>query len=151
MELWNSSFPVPRAIDRLQREMNRAFDGFFRGDLLDTASLLTSGWSPAIDISETNDLYIIRAELPGIKKDGVMITMHNNVITIRGEKKTEDEKKGENYHIVERSSGSFERSFTLPGTVTAETVDARFDDGILSITLRKTEEAKEKVIDVKVK
>lgn len=151
MELWNNSFPVPRAIDRLQREMNRAFDGFFRGDLLDTGSMSTSAWTPAIDISETNDSYIIRAELPGIKKDGVKITMHNNVITIRGEKKNDVEKKEENYHVVERSYGSFERSFTLPGTVRSETVDARFDDGILSITLPKTKEAKEEVIDVKVK
>jgi HSP20 family protein len=151
LELWNKDFPVPRAIDRLQREMNRAFDDFFRGDLFDTSSNLNQPWSPAVDISETKDSYLIHAELPGVKKDEVKITMHDNLISIRGEKKSETEKKDENYHRVERSYGVFERSFSLPGTVKSDAIDAKYDDGVLTITLPKTEEAKVKVIDVKVK
>lgn len=151
LELWNKDFPVPRAIDRLQREMNRAFDDFFRGDLFDTSSFLSHTWSPAIDVSETNDTYVIHAELPGVKKDEVKITMHDNLITIRGEKKNEVEKKAENYHRIERSYGTFERSFSLPGTVKSDSIEAKYDDGVLTITLPKTEDAKEKVVDVKVK
>ena len=89
LELWNREFPVPRALDRLQREMNRAFDGFFRGDLHDTDSIFSHSWSPAVDVSETNESYIIHAELPGMKKDDVKITLNNGVITIQGEKKNE--------------------------------------------------------------
>ncbi|HTX17537.1 MAG TPA: Hsp20/alpha crystallin family protein [Bacteroidota bacterium] len=151
VELWNREFPVPRAIDRLQREMNRAFDDFFRGDLFDTKALSAQPWSPAIDVSETKDSYVIHAELPGVKKDEVKITMHENLITIKGEKKSEEEKKGENYHRIERSYGSFERSFTLPGSVKGDAVEASYKDGVLTVMLPKTEESKEKVVDVKVK
>jgi len=151
VDLWNREFPVPRAIDRLQREMNRAFDDFFRGDLFDTNSFLAHSWSPAIDVSETKDAYVIQAELPGVKKEEVKITLHDNLVTIRGEKKSETEKKGENIHRVERSFGVFERTFSLPGTVHGESVDAKYDNGVLTITLPKTEEAKERIVDVKVK
>lgn len=151
IELWNKNFPIPQALDRLQREMNRAFDGFFRGDLLDSGSFFSEGWSPAVDISESSDSYSIYAELPGIKKDDVKITMNGNVITLRGEKKNESEKKERTFNRIERSYGVFERSFTLPVTVKSEAIEARYNDGILTITLPKREEAKEKVIDVKVK
>ena len=151
LELWNRDFPIPRALDRLRREMNHAFDDFFRGDLLDNEFSFAQGWSPAVDISETKDSYVIHAELPGMKKDEVKITMNDNVITIRGEKKNEAEKKEANYHRIERAHGMFERSFALPGSVLGDAIEARYDEGILTITLPKTEEAKEKVIDVKVK
>ena len=151
LELWNREFPVPRALDRLQREMNRAFDDFFRGDLVSSETFFNQSWSPAVDISESKDSYVIHAELPGVKKDEVKITMQDNIVTIRGEKKAENEKKEENYHRVERTYGMFERSFTLPGPVKNENIEAKFDDGVLSIVLPKTEEAREKVIDVKVK
>ena len=151
LELWNREFPVPRAIDRLQREMNRAFDDFFRGDLFDTGSALAQSWSPAVDVSETKDSYVIHAELPGVKKDEVKITMHDNLLSIRGEKKSETEKKEENFHRVERVYGAFERTFSLPGSVKSDNIEAKYNDGVLTITLPKTEEAREKIIDVKVK
>ena len=151
VELWNSDYPVPRAIDRLQREMNRAFDDFFRGDLFDASSQLSQSWTPAIDVSETKESYVIHAELPGVKKDDVKITMHDNLISIRGEKKSETEKKTENLHRIERRYGTFERSFALAGTVKNDAVEAKYDNGVLTITLPKTEEAKEKIVDVKVK
>lgn len=151
IELWNESFPIPHALERLQREMNRAFDGFFRGDLLDRNSYFSEGWSPAVDISESSDSYTIYAELPGIKKEDVKIIMNGNLITLRGEKKNESEKKGNMFSRIERSYGVFERSFTLPLTVKSDAVEARYNDGILTITLPKKEESKEKVIDVNVK
>ncbi len=151
MELWNREYPVPRAIDRLQREMNRAFDDLFRGDLFDTSSFLTQSWSPVVDVSETKDSYVITAELPGVRKEEVKITMHDNLISIRGEKKGESEKKSENFHRLERTFGSFERTFSVPGTVKSDAIEAKYDDGVLTITLPKTEESKERIVDVKVK
>jgi len=151
MELWNREYPVPRAIDRLQREMNRAFDDLFRGDLFDTSSFLTQSWSPVVDVSETKDSYVITAELPGVRKEEVKITMHDNLISIRGEKKGESEKKSENFYRLERTFGSFERTFSVPGTVKSDAIEAKYDDGVLTITLPKTEESKERIVDVKVK
>ena len=151
LELWDKNFPIPHALDRLQREMKGAFDGFFRGDLPDSASFFSEGWSPAVDISELSDSYSIYAELPGIKKDDVKITMNDNIITVRGEKKNESEKKGGTFSRIERSYGVFERSFTLPAAVKSDAIEARYNDGILTINLPKKEEAKEKVIGVTVK
>ncbi len=149
--LWHGDFPFSRNLQVLQQEMNRMFDHFFRGDILDDGTSLTQLWVPAVDIHESEDAFIITAELSGIKKNDVKITVDNNVITIRGEKKNEQETKSVNTHRVERSYGSFERSFTLPKSVKADAIDARFDDGVLTVTLPKTEEAKQKLIEVKVK
>jgi len=151
MELWNSGFPVARSLERFQRDMNRMFDEFFRGDLFDTDWTRSISWNPAVDISESNDSYNIKAELPGLKNEDVKITLNNNVITIRGEKKSDGEKKGSNFHRIERQYGSFERSFILPGTVSSDKIEALFNDGILTVTLPKTEETKEKVVDIKIK
>ncbi len=148
---WNGDFPVSRGLQTLQQNMNQLFDQFFRGDILDDGTLFTRSWMPAVDIHESENAYIITAELPGLKKNEVKITLDNNIITIRGEKKDEQEKKTLHSHRLERSYGLFERSFTLPATVKTDNVDARFDDGILTVTLPKAEEAKQKLIDVKVK
>ena len=139
------------ALGRLHNEMNRVFSDFFRGDLVDDGSFFSGSWAPAIDVSETDDSYIIRAELPGMKKEDVKITINNTLVTIGGERKNEAEEKGRTYHRIERSYGSFERSFNLPGTVKSSSVEARFEDGLLTVALPKTEEAKEKVHDIKIK
>lgn len=151
LELWNRNFPIPHVLDRLHREMDRAFEGFFRGDLVDSSPFYTEGWSPAVDISETKDAYIVNAELPGIKKDDIKITMNGNVLTLRGDKKSESEKKDGTFNRIERSYGVFERSFSLPVSVESDAIEARYNDGVLTVTLPKKEEAKEKVIDVRVK
>ena len=151
LELWNRDFPVSRTIDRLQRKMDSAFDDFFRGDLSDTSTLPSKTWIPAVDVAETSVAYVIHAELPGVKKDEVKITVHDNLITIRGEKKSEVDNKAENVRWIEQSYGMFERSFSFPGAVKSDGIEARYDDGVLTIILPKTEEAKEKTIDVKVK
>jgi HSP20 family protein len=109
-----------------------------------------SGWSPALDIAETSDEYLMRAELPGVKKEDVKISLAQNVLTITGEKKTEYKEENKKYHRLERSYGTFQRSFTLPSPVKADDVSASFKEGILEIRVPKTEEAKAKVIDIKV-
>jgi len=149
---WNPARELatwPSDLFGIQREMNRMFDGFFRGTRDEESSLMA--WTPAVDIAELDDEYVVKVELPGVNKDEVKIALESNILTIHGEKKQEKETKKENYHRVERSYGSFQRSFTLPTTVKGEKIDAFYKDGILTITLPKAEEAKPKQIEVKVK
>ncbi len=148
VSFWNPEYSLP-TFSSLQKDINRMFSNFLRNDGEEGISSET--WYPAVDIAEDGDNYIVKTDLPGLKKEDVKVTLNNNVLTISGEKKHEEEKKGENYYRVERSYGTFERSFTVPGTVKGDTVDAKFTDGVLTVTLPKTEEAKRKVIEVKVK
>jgi HSP20 family protein len=108
-------------------------------------------WSPACDIYETNNEIVVKAELPEIKKEDVHVTLDNNVLTIRGERKLEEQTERENYHRVERSYGEFIRSFTLPSFVDPNKINAEFRDGMLRVTLQKREEAKPKQVEIKVK
>lgn len=141
----------PSELFSVQREINRLFDNFFHGDVQADDSLFSSVWAPAVDIAEQDDQYVVKIELPGVNKDDVKITLESNILTIRGEKKQEKEIKEDNYHRMERSYGSFQRSFTLPATVKSDKIDASFKDGILTVSLPKAEEAKPKRIDIKVK
>jgi len=150
---WNPTRELatwPSDLFGIQREMNKMFDNFFRGDTWNEDSSLMA-WTPAVDIAEHDDEYLVKVELPGVNKDDVKLTLENNILTIRGEKKQEKETKKENYHRVERSYGTFQRSFTLPAAVKAEKIDASYKDGILIVSLPKAEEAKPKQIEVKVK
>lgn len=142
----------------MQREINRMFDNFFRGGIQDDGAI--SFLTPAVDIAEGDSDYTVRVELPGVSKDDVKITMQDNILTIRGEKKLvrttqssgeEKEARESNYHRTERSFGSFQRSFTLPTHVKSDKIEATYKDGILTVTLPKAEEAKPKQIEVKVK
>jgi HSP20 family protein len=108
-------------------------------------------WLPAVDISETKDKLVIKAEMPGLDEKDVDVSISADVLTIKGEKKRETEEKDEHYHCVESYSGSFQRSFRLPHTVKTGEIDATFDKGVLMITLPKIEEAKKKEIKIKVK
>lgn len=148
---WSREFPTFRGLESLQRDMNRIFDQFFRGDVLADETMYGRDWTPAVDVVENNDAFILKAELPGMNKEDVKITLENNILTIRGEKKNEMDKKEGNVHRVERNYGMFERSFTIPGTIKPNDIDAQYKDGILTLTLPKAEEAKPKLIDVKVK
>ena len=132
----------------MQREIDRMFDRF-RGGILDDGS--TTPWLPAVDIVENDESYVVKVEVPGVNKNDVKITVQNGVLTIHGERKKEEETKGESYHRLERSVGAFQRSFTLPTSVKSEKIDAAYNDGVLTVTLPKAEEAKPKEIEVKVK
>lgn len=151
MEAWNREWPIAYSLERLQRDMNKLFGDFFRGDIRDRDFLTMREWSPSVDVTETKDAYVMKAELPGVSKNDVKITLDNNMITIRGEKRSEEEKNIDGVHRTERRFGTFERSFSLPGSVRSDQIDARFADGVLTITVPKTEESKQRVVDVKVK
>jgi len=142
--------PFPSDIVNIQRGINRMFDSFFSGTGWDE-EIGTSVWSPAVDIAENENEYVVKMELPGLGKDDVKITTQENILTVRGEKKKEKEAKGSSFHRIERSYGEFQRSFTLPGTIKHEEIAATFKDGILTITMPKEELAKAKAIEVKVR
>lgn len=106
-------------------------------------------WAPPVDIRESDEALTFTAELPGLTKDDVSITVENNVLTLAGERKFEKEAKGETFHRVERAYGGFSRSFTLPATVQTDQVEARFEHGVLTISLPKQEESKPRKITIK--
>lgn len=146
---WSPIRDLANEIFDLQREINRMFDRFFRG-FSEEEEVRLATWSPRVDISETDDEYIVRAEVPGVSKDDIKITVKDNLVTIKGEKKQEKETKNENFHRIERIYGSFSRTFTLPGAVKVDKVEAKFKDGVLTIKLPKVEEEKPKEIEIKV-
>ena len=107
-------------------------------------------WSPLVDITEDEKEYLIKAEVPEIKKEDIKLLVQDNVLTISGERKSEKEEKGKKYHRVERTFGSFMRSFTLPEDADGSKVAAEYKDGMLNVRLPKSEKAKPKSIEVKV-
>ncbi|HEY5778369.1 MAG TPA: Hsp20/alpha crystallin family protein [Terrimicrobiaceae bacterium] len=113
-------------------------------------SMTVSEWTPLVDITEDEKEYLIKAELPEVKKEDVKVTVENGVLTITGERKFEKEEKEKKYHRIERAYGSFMRSFTLPDTAPGDKVNAEFKDGVLKVHLPKSAEAKPKAIDVNV-
>lgn len=113
-------------------------------------TMTVADWTPTVDISETDGEYQIKAEIPDVKKEDVKVTVEDGVLTIQGERKQEKEEKGKRYHRIERSYGSFVRSFSLPDVIDEEKVKAEFKDGVLSLHLPKSEKAKPKAIEVKV-
>jgi HSP20 family protein len=113
-------------------------------------TMIVADWTPTVDISETDGEYQIKAEIPDVRKEDVKVTLEDGVLTIQGERKQEKEEKGKKYHRIERSYGSFVRSFSLPDVIDEEKVKAEFKDGVLNLHLPKSEKAKPKAIEVKV-
>jgi HSP20 family protein len=113
-------------------------------------ALTVSEWSPVVDISETDSEFLIKAEIPGVDKKDVKVTVQDGVLTIQGERKREKEEKGRRFHRLERSYGAFMRTFDLPEDVDQDKLKAEFKDGMLYVHLPKTEKAMTKVIEVKV-
>jgi HSP20 family protein len=126
-----------REVDTLQSEVNRIFDTFFGGS--DTRA---RRWVPAMDLVETEDHLVLRADLPGLEKDDVNVEVKDGVLTISGERRAEHEEKSEGFHRVERAFGSFSRSLSLPDGIDAEKVAADFDKGVLEVRIPKPEERK---------
>jgi HSP20 family protein len=138
-----------RDVVSIQDEMNRLFDDFFGRPVARTD--WTEGmWNPSVDVSEDKDNVILRAEMPGMTKEDVKISIQDGVLTLKGEKKQEKVEKDKNYHRIERSYGSFCRSFQLPTSVKSDKVKATYKDGVLSITLPKSEEVKPKEIPISI-
>lgn len=130
----------------MQKDMNRMLSSVWGNDT-DLGSV--HGWYPAVDIAETKDDFQVKVEIPGMNKDDLKIKLQENVLTVQGEKKQEKETKEQNYHRMERSYGSFCRSFRLTSPVRQDKIDASYKDGVLSINLPKAEEAKTKEIEIK--
>ena len=145
---WHPVGDLANEIVQMQREIDRMFD-HFRGGVADDTNGAT--WIPAVDIVEQNGEFIVKTELPGVDRKEVKITVQDNVLTITGEKRQEAQKEGRNYTRVERSFGTFQRSFTLPTTIASERIEASYNDGVLTISLPKVEAAKPREIEVKVK
>ena len=139
-----------RDLVTLQDRMNRMFDESYRARGGEDEWALGGSWAPAVDIYEHEGNIVLTAELPGVDPKAVDIRVENNVLTLRGERKWSDEVKRESYHRVERSYGSFTRSFTLPNVVDTEKIKAEYKDGMLRLVLPKKEEAKPRQISINV-
>lgn len=139
-----------RDLRTLQDEMNRLFTGSLsRSGSGQDDEIMRGAWAPSVDIFENKDQIVLEADLPGMKPEDVEISIENNVLTLHGERKFEKKDESDNFHRVERSYGSFTRSFTLPPTVTSENANAEFENGMLRLTLAKREEAKPRRIEIK--
>jgi HSP20 family protein len=136
-----------RGMDVLRREMDRVFDRFFepRWDEVESAG----EWAPKVDVSETKDAVVVKAEIPGVEQKDINVSLQDQVLTITGEKHQEKEEKSEKYHRVERSWGAFTRALPMPVAVSGDKVTASFKDGMLTVTLPKAPEAKGTTIPVK--
>ena len=134
--------------DRFGRLFDQAFSDL-RSTFETGEDVASRNWLPAVDISETEDALQLYAELPGMTRDDVDITLENNLLSIRGERKFEKDVKKENFHRIERTYGSFSRTFTLPSNVRSDEVKASFKDGVLHIEIPKAEEAKPRKIAIK--
>ncbi|MDF0676025.1 MAG: Hsp20/alpha crystallin family protein [Nitrospira sp.] len=135
-------------------EMEKRLSSFFGRTPVSTGdkkeAITVAEWSPLVDISEDEKEYVIKAEVPEIRKEEIKINVHDDVLAISGERKYEKEEKGKKYHRVERAYGSFLRSFVLPEDADGSKVNAEYKDGLLKVHLPKTEKAKPKAIEVKV-
>lgn len=130
-----------------RREMDRLFDRFLE-DWPFRVGADGTQWAPTVDVSETTKELIVKAELPGMDPKEIDVSVRGDVLTLRGERKKEEEKKGENFRRLERRYGAFTRSIRLPAEVDANKVSAEYKDGVLKISLPKTKEASEKKIEV---
>lgn len=136
-----------RDLRTLQEEVNRLFStNLTRG--FGEEGIGRGAWNPSVDIYENKDQIVLEAELPGMKRDDFELSVENNVITLRGERQFEKKEESDNYHRVERSYGSFTRSFTLPQSVSAEGATAEYRNGVLRVTLPKREETKARRIKI---
>lgn len=139
-----------RELEDVSNRLNRIFGRSTARAESGQEMLAVADWSPSIDISETDAAYLIKAEIPGVKKEDVKVTIQDGMLTIQGERKMEKEEKGKKFHRVERSYGSFVRSFRIPDNANENSVKAEFKDGMLNVTLAKSAKAKAKSIDVSV-
>ncbi len=132
----------------LKKEMDRLFDRFWEMDFPELPSL-RGEWGPTLDLSETKDALVVKAEIPGIDPKEINVSLQEQVLTIKGEKRQEKEEKDEHYYRMERSYGAFARSIRLPVPVDGSKVNATFKNGLLTITLPKTPAAKGTTIPIK--
>lgn len=143
---WEPTRELTTLRDRMDRLFSEALGRGWGGE----EGLATGVWVPPVDVFETPENIVLKADLPDVNKDEVDVSVENNTLTIKGERKMQKEAKEKNFYRMERSYGTFSRSFTLPPTVAAEKVEASFENGVLTLTLPKREESKPRQIKVKV-
>src|ERR1041384_2031360 len=143
-----SSWPSFGRLSDLRDEIDRLFDSPLT-ELTRTAPLL-SGWAPALDVYDEKDQFVVKAELPGMKKEDIEVSFHDGGLSISGERKSETKHEDDEVYRAERFFGRFQRTVSLPTPVAVDKAKASYKDGLLTITLPKTEEAKPKHIDVSV-
>jgi HSP20 family protein len=135
-----------RELGSLQNEMNRLFNTVF--DTPQPAGSTLRRWMPAMDLVETDEHFVLRADLPGMGEDDIKIEFEDGTLTVSGERKSEQERKGEGYYRAERAFGAFSRSLTLPQGVDPEAVTASFDRGVLEVSIPKPEQRKPRRIEI---
>ena len=143
---WNQFREMEEAA---QNRFNRFLGGFPNG-YGETHSLTVADWSPGIDISQDEHEYLLKADLPEMKKDDVRITVEDGILSVSGERKGQKEDRNKKFHRIERSFGNFRRSFTLPEDADSTKVTAEFRDGVLKVHLPTTTKARSKALEVKV-
>jgi len=142
-----------REMDDMQRRMSSLLElsPFRRNSLTsDEENISVPEWAPLVDIAEDSNGYLIKVELPEVRKDDVKVTVDGGTLTIAGERKAEKEEKGRKFHRIERYYGRFERSFSIPDDAETNNVKAEFKDGVLRVSLAKSEKARPKQVEVKV-
>jgi HSP20 family protein len=137
-----------REVNRLRSEMDRLWDDYF-GSGRRGLQPLQPEFAPAVDVKELPEAIVVKAEVPGIDAKEINIAVTGDILTIKGEKKSEREEKEANYHLVERSYGSFSRAIKLPAVVDLDKIDAKYDQGVLTVTCPKKEAVKPKSIEIK--
>ncbi len=137
-----------RELEYMSNRLNRVFGRSLARTEPNTEMLTMADWMPTADISETDAAYLIKAEVPGVNKENVKVTIQDGLLTIQGERKQEKEEKDKKFHRVECSYGSFMRSFRVPDDTDESAVKADFKDGMLNVTLPKSAKAKPKAIEV---
>jgi len=147
MTTWNPLRDLEEMHDRVLRSLGL---GMSRRIPDAQQSLTTAEWAPSVDISEDDQEYLIKAEVPEVNKDEVKVTVENGMVTIKGERKLENEENHRKYHRIERSYGSFLRSFTIPDDVAPDKVTADFKEGVLLVHLAKSEEKRPRCVEVTV-
>jgi HSP20 family protein len=140
-----------RDLVTLQERMNRLFEDSLSRSKTTDQEMAMGAWTPAVDIFETPELIVLKADLPGIDEKDIDVRIENNVLVLRGERKFVKEAKEEDYHRIERSFGVFSRTFQLPGTIDQTRISAVHKDGVLEVSLPKREDTKPKQIKVDVK
>ena len=144
-----SFLSVREPLHLLQRDLNSLFDDFFKGGSMDFSSEFR--FAPQMDVSETEKEIIVKADIPGVDEKDLDISLSNDLLTIKGEKKMEKEEKDKNYYRMERSYGSFQRCIQLPSKIEEGSVNATFKNGVLTITLPKSKEAQKNIKKIEVK
>lgn len=139
-----------RELEDVSNSLNRFFGRSAARTESDRGMLAVADWMPSVDISETDTAYLIKAEIPDVKKEDVKVTIQDGMLTIQGERKLDKEEKGKKFHRIERSYGSFVRSFQVPDDADETAVKAEFKDGMINVTLPKSAKAKAKAINVTV-